>query len=58
MVLEQPDNFVERHELQSISYMLHIKLNLKWIIGLSVRAKMVKFLTGIMRDVFMTLDCL
>lgn len=28
MVLEQPDNYVERHELQSIRHMLHIKLNL------------------------------
>lgn len=58
MVLEQPDNYVERSELRSIRHMLHIKLNLKWILGLSVKAKMVKFLKDSIRDVFMAFDSL
>lgn len=58
MVLEQPDNYVERSELRSIRHMLHIKLNLKWILGLSVKAKMVKFLKDNIRDVFMAFDSL
>lgn len=58
MVLEQPDNYVERSELRCIRHMLHIKLNLKWILGLSVKVKMVKFLKDNIRDVFMAFDSL